>query len=124
SRGDDELLRVHGAIAEHFPQNELGWYCGYHPASSEQALEQLKRMAAAGAEYLAFPQSAFWWLDFYSEFRDYLETRCHRIPAEESCRIYDVRKCATPAERSSASQSDSDCSIAQVKNSGIAQCAS
>ena len=34
SKGDDELLKLGGRRALHFPQNEAGEYAGHYPADS------------------------------------------------------------------------------------------
>jgi GT2 family glycosyltransferase len=73
SNGDDELLEL-GANRRcwHFPQMEDGTYAGYHPADSADAIAHLEALREKGAEYIVFPQTASWWLSFYSEFRDHL----------------------------------------------------
>jgi len=50
-----------------------GQYWG-RPADDETAIYELERLRKAGATYIAFAWPAFWWLDFYSGFRDYLRS--------------------------------------------------
>jgi hypothetical protein len=50
-----------------------------------------------GAEYLLLPATAFWWLDRYQKFREYLEARYPAIVRDENmCAIFDLRE-SSPA---------------------------
>ena len=73
SNGDDELLQL-GAErrAWHFPQMPDGTYAGHHPGSSTEAIEHLEALRKKGAEYILFPETAFWWLEFYGGLLEYL----------------------------------------------------
>src|SRR5262249_5589503 len=73
NKGDTELLRLPVQETRHFPQREDGAYAGYYPADSAAAIAHLKECHARGAGYLLFPSTALWWLEYYNEFRDYLE---------------------------------------------------
>jgi len=44
-------------------------YAGYCPRGSYEAIAQLEGLRAKGAQYLLFPQTAFWWIDHYPECR-------------------------------------------------------
>jgi len=89
SRGDDELLDLGDRVAWHVPRAESGEFAGYHPANSDEAIDLLERQRALGAEYLVFPSTAFWWLDFYPEFRQHVERNCRAsIHQQGCCRIY------------------------------------
>jgi hypothetical protein len=88
SRGDDELLRLDGRRAWHFPQTATGAYAGHHPADSQSAIDHLEELRAAGADALVLPATAFWWLDHYADFRRHLD-ECHdRVRADADCVIY------------------------------------
>src|SRR5947207_15858862 len=67
SRGDHELLDLGGRLAWHFPRREDGVYAGYHPADSAAAIAHLEGLRDRGAEFLAFPATALWWLEHYAE---------------------------------------------------------
>jgi len=73
SNGDDDLLKL-GANRRgwHFPQMEDGTYAGYHPGDSREAIAHLEALRAKGAEYLLFPETALWWLEFYEGFHVHL----------------------------------------------------
>jgi GT2 family glycosyltransferase/glycosyltransferase involved in cell wall biosynthesis len=90
SKGDDELLKLAGGLAWHFPQTKDGTYAGHYPAHSAAAISHLQDVRGKGAEYLLFPCTAFWWLDHYQDFRRYLDTRCRRCWSDERCIIYQL----------------------------------
>jgi len=95
SKGDDRLLNLQGRRAWHFPQSDDGKYLGYHPADSSEAITNLNRLRARGAEYLAFPDPSRWWLDHYLEFRQYLDAEHSVLWRDETCTIYELKP---PAE--------------------------
>ena len=74
NKGDSDLLKLGGRIAWHFPRDEDGAYAGHHPNDSGAAIRHLEQLKEAGAEYLLLPRTAFWWLEFYQDFRRHLET--------------------------------------------------
>jgi hypothetical protein len=92
SRGDDELLRVHGRRAWHFPRGDDGAYAGHHPANSREAIARLEAQRAAGAEHILFPGTGIWWLERYEGFRRHLDGAYRRSFSDpESCVIFDLR---------------------------------
>lgn len=96
SKGDDALLELGGRTAWHFPQGEDGHYAGHHPADSQEALAHLEMLRSRGADSLLIPQTAFWWLDHYTEFRRELERRWRMVVRHErTCVIFALRNEAT-----------------------------
>jgi GT2 family glycosyltransferase len=92
SRGDDELLRLDGRRAWHFPRGNDGGYAGHHPADSREAIARLESERAAGAEYIVFPSTGLWWLEHYEGLRQHLDGRYSRSLADpETCVIFDLR---------------------------------
>ena len=87
SKGDDELLELDGRHGAHFPQLEGGVYAGYHPADTSEAIAGLEKLHSGGAEFVVFPRTALWWLDYYGGLRAYLE-RSGTVAKSESCVIY------------------------------------
>jgi hypothetical protein len=87
SRGDDHLLELGPRRALHFPQSDEGAYAGYHPADSDEAIVLLENMRARGAEFLVLPSVAFWWLDYYDAFKQYVEHRYRLVEAGQHCWI-------------------------------------
>jgi hypothetical protein len=88
SRGDGALLEVAGRVAAHFPQDTAGGWAGFHPADGHAALAELRRHERAGAGYLVFPATAFWWLDHYEELADHLSGRC--VLRDDDCAIFEL----------------------------------
>jgi GT2 family glycosyltransferase len=76
SNGDHELLQL-GADRRgwHFPQMEDGTYAGHHPGDSAEAIAHLEVLRGRGAEYILFPETALWWLEYYQEFAHQLRGR-------------------------------------------------
>lgn len=93
SKGDEDLLRLQGRRAWHFPQAEKGSYSGYYPANSADAIKHLEALREKGGEFLLFPSTAFWWLEHYAEFKQHLEGR-YRVAAREkhTCVVFDLRE--------------------------------
>lgn len=83
NKGDEDLLRLGGRHAWHFPCTEDHRYAGYYPPDSAAAIAHLQTLRARGAQYLVFPRSAFWWLDYYGELRRHLETECQLIAQDD-----------------------------------------
>jgi GT2 family glycosyltransferase len=83
SRGDEELLRLNGRRAEHFPQAEDGAWAGHHPADSEEAIAHLESLRARGAEFLVVPPTYLWWLRHYEGLREHLERRCEPVVSDD-----------------------------------------
>jgi glycosyltransferase involved in cell wall biosynthesis len=101
SRGDPELVRLPGRRARHFPSTPDGVYAGFHPADSNAALRELDERAA-DAQYLLFPASSLWWLDYYRELAEALNTSHERVWSDADCVIY--RLTAPAAARSGAAR--------------------
>jgi hypothetical protein len=76
--------------------SEQKTYAGYYPRGSYEAIAQLEGLRAKGAQYLLFPQSAFWWIEHYPEFARHLESRYRLIvcrkDTEDACMIFDLRQ--------------------------------
>jgi GT2 family glycosyltransferase len=87
SNGDDALLDL-GANRRgwHFPQMADGTYAGYHPGDSAEALAHLRELRSRGADYVLFPETASWWLDYY---RDFVE----RLRADSQSSIQEPGTC-------------------------------
>ncbi len=72
SKGDDNLLKFTARAPEHFPRDAQSRYAGFHPADDAEALTQLETACNHGAQFLAVPHSARWWLEIYPRFADEL----------------------------------------------------
>ncbi|HJS50137.1 MAG TPA: glycosyltransferase family 2 protein [Gaiellaceae bacterium] len=87
SGGDDQLLEL-GANRHgwHFPQTEDGIYAGHHPADSAAAIAHLGKLREMGAEYVVFPATARWWLDYYGDLRRILDPLA--FLETDACSVY------------------------------------
>jgi hypothetical protein len=83
---DPTILHLSRRRGWHFPDRKL-LPTGY-PVASAEAIDHLETMASRGAQYLVVPSSAFWWLDFYDDFRQHLDSRHQRLSADSNCLIY------------------------------------
>ena len=89
SKGDEDLLQLDGRQGWHFPQTETGIFAGQHPIDSNHAIAHLEALRARGAAFLLFPETAFWWLDYYATFVEYLDRFYTRVVHQhDACRIY------------------------------------
>ena len=92
SRGEPRLIELDGRLGWHFPQMDDGVYAGHHPKDSEEAIAHLEALRSRGAEYLVIPNEAFWWLEFYAEFRTHLESACRTVAFDKEAGIvYELR---------------------------------
>jgi GT2 family glycosyltransferase len=89
SRGDEELLKLNGCRAWHFPQSKGGVYAGHHPTDSREAVSHLEVLRARGGDFLLIPKTGFWWLDHYKGLRRHLESRYRQVVRDEdTCVIF------------------------------------
>jgi hypothetical protein len=73
-----------------------GMYAGYHPGDSAEAIAHFEALRDRGAEYIVFPETALWWLDFYGEFIEMLRRGYHEtVWRAGTCVIFGLR--AAPA---------------------------
>jgi hypothetical protein len=93
SKGDDQLTRVPGHRAWHFPRNAEGLYAGHHPADSVEAIAHLRQLYGKGAQYLVFPWTSHWWLEHYQELATHLAANHEAIARQHGiCVIYELRE--------------------------------
>jgi hypothetical protein len=93
SKGDDELLKLGGSCAWHFPQRADGKYAGFYPADSSAAIAHLEELRGKGAAFLLFPKTSFWWLEHYASFKWHLERTCRLIHrSDDTCWIFALRQ--------------------------------
>jgi glycosyltransferase involved in cell wall biosynthesis len=92
SKGDDELVRIEGRTAWHFPRGEDGRYTGYYPADSTAAVAHLEALRGEGARFLLFPAAAFWWLEHYRDFGRHLETCSRVVHRDDHCLLFSLHE--------------------------------
>ena len=91
NKGDPALLKLSRRYGSPFPQSLNGSHTGYHPKTSTAAIAQLETMRAKGARYLVIPVFSLWWLSYYRQFREHLESRYSLVLRdEETCLIFDL----------------------------------
>jgi hypothetical protein len=91
SKGDPKLIDLEGRSGLHFPSDSAGRYAGFHPRTSEEAIAQMDTARAAGAEYLCIPETAFWWLEHYQGFANWLGTHCRSVGKRpDVCLVYEL----------------------------------
>ncbi len=66
-----------------------GQYWG-HPTDSQSAIHELERMRREGLKYMVFGFPAFWWLDYYTEFRIFLYSNYRCIFKNERVIVFNV----------------------------------
>jgi GT2 family glycosyltransferase len=92
SKGDEELVQFGSCHGWHFPRDEDGLYCGFHPKDCAAAVSHLEDLRKHGGEYLLLPRTAFWWLEHYPGFREHLNERYRLVVDEpESCKLFALR---------------------------------
>ena len=91
SKGDEELLQLHGVQGRHFPQDETGGFAGHYPADDQEAINHLEALRARGAEYLLFPRTSAWWLEHYGGLRKHLESTYEAVARDDACIIFAAR---------------------------------
>lgn len=55
---------------------EVNGEYGGPPVDDISAVKELERLILAGAQYIVIAWMAFWWLDYYPAFKDYLFEQC------------------------------------------------
>jgi glycosyltransferase involved in cell wall biosynthesis len=88
SKGDQELLKLDGLQAWHFPRGDNGEYAGYYPADSNAAIDHLQKLITQGARFLLFPSTSYWWLEHYRGLAEHLDRIHHRVWHDDQCALY------------------------------------
>jgi mannose-6-phosphate isomerase-like protein (cupin superfamily) len=85
----DISARSHARSYHPFLEKQ-GQYWG-PPANGEVAIRELERMRRAGATFIAIGWPAFWWLDHYRDFADYIRRRYACLLENDRVTIFDLR---------------------------------
>ena len=100
SKGDPDLLRIEGRVAQHFPRTATGAYVGHHPADDADAIGRLEAARGEGARFLLLPATALWWLDHYAGLARHLETHYRRVADQpDSAIIFSLEGSVSSAEQ-------------------------
>jgi SAM-dependent methyltransferase len=89
---DQEQLREYLALGrDAIPFLEHnGQYWG-PPVDGPTATHELQRLRRSGAKFIVFAWPAFWWLDFYWDFTQYLQSRFSCALKNDRLVIFDLR---------------------------------
>src|SRR5207249_1387627 len=90
SKGDAALLELGGRPGWHFPRADDGRFAGFYPADGREAIDHLEALRAKAAGHLLVPDTAFWWLEHYGEFRDHLDRHYRRVHSDDRCVLFDL----------------------------------
>jgi hypothetical protein len=66
------------------------------PADDDTAIHELRRLQSEGADYVVFGKPAFWWLEYYARFRDYLNSSADCCHKDELLIVYRLRHARAP----------------------------
>jgi glycosyltransferase involved in cell wall biosynthesis len=72
-----------------------GKYWG-NPSDDENAIEELERLREAGAQFMVFAWSTFWWFEYYRGLHQYLRTRFPCVLENDSIVMFDLRREGIP----------------------------
>lgn len=76
-----------------------GQYWG-PPADDDVAICELKKLRQSGAQYFVIAWPAFWWLDYYADFRDYLFSTYYCVRRNSRFIAFDLAKPMQDMQRS------------------------
>ena len=99
---DDELIRIDGRHAWHYPRPDDGVYAGHYPADSAAAHTHLESLRTQGADYLAVPATGLWWLDHYADFAAPLDAHYPAVHRDDNAAIFALRPTGRPAQAQAA----------------------
>jgi 4-amino-4-deoxy-L-arabinose transferase-like glycosyltransferase len=83
--GDPTCLYYSRRKGWHFLEN-----FGKSPTNSHEAIMELERLRAQGADYLTFVRHTLWWFDYYQQFKEYLDSHYRRISMTQDYVIFDL----------------------------------
>lgn len=100
-RGDPTLIYYSKRKGWHIPISPTSGLFVGNPETSDEIITQLEERRAEGADYLVFPSHTRWWLDYYKEFQQHVDSLYRRVRENEEYVIIDLRG-DTTASRPSA----------------------
>jgi glycosyltransferase involved in cell wall biosynthesis len=71
-----------------FLERDGNWWGA--PPDDRTAIDELERLREAGARFLVFAWPAFWWLDHYTGFAEYVQARFERVAATDNLLVFDL----------------------------------
>jgi hypothetical protein len=70
--------------------DRVGRYLGT-PPDGDVAINEIDRLRLSGASFIAFGWPAFWWLDYFSDLHNYLNSHFSCLLENERIIVYDLR---------------------------------
>jgi glycosyltransferase involved in cell wall biosynthesis len=67
-----------------------GQYWGL-PADDQAAIQELNRLRTLGADYIVFAWPSLWWLEHYSEFNNYLNSRFKCVFQNKNIVVFEIK---------------------------------
>jgi hypothetical protein len=67
------------------------------PPNDEKAIQEVERLRQSGAKFIVFAWPAFWWLDHYQGFSQYLRSHFHCTLDNERVVSFDMRRDSAPS---------------------------
>jgi hypothetical protein len=64
---------------------------GGKPPDDATAIRELERLREAGAQFIVFAWSTFWWLEYYQGLHRYLSVHFRRIRQDEQIVVFDLK---------------------------------
>jgi hypothetical protein len=99
SKGDPALVDLAGRDGWHFPRQSDGGYLGHYPRHDADAVAMLEEVRLAGAEFLVFPSTSLWWLEFYRGFAEHLQAHHATVVRDTmTCAIFRLVDRRDPAD--------------------------
>jgi hypothetical protein len=74
----------------HFTERD-GIYNG-HPESSTQAIADFEELRRQGATHFVFYSGSLWWLDYYADFRDHLQSSAILAESTPQFKIFELKR--------------------------------
>jgi SAM-dependent methyltransferase len=75
-----------------------GRYAG-PPPNDDTAIQEVERLRRSEANFLVFAWPAFWWLDYYKVFRDYLISNFHCVLRNDRVVVFNLKSAPTSRGR-------------------------
>jgi hypothetical protein len=88
---DEDQFSVDFFAGRHFIPflEHNGLYCG-PPPDDETAIQEFERLWKSGASFIVFGFPAFWWLDYYANFHEYLRSNFNCVMENDRLVVFDL----------------------------------
>jgi hypothetical protein len=87
---DEEQIRDNSSLPNAIPFLEKDSEFWGMPEDDHSAINELERMRLAGARFLVFIHSTFWWLDHFQQFQNHLRARYSCVREDDQLIVFDL----------------------------------